>query len=274
LISIQVTKYTRRHGKAVRVRLNGYASRMIMIMARASAQYQGRIDAELALGDVCIMIRDVESGGDGSVLIHDMQGGLPPRNWMPAGSEIEEIEGGLAVTHLKREERLEIYIETVYAQQYHESTLVSKLNKLGAEREFSDRLATFLGLIGPGYTLIGREWRTVAGPVDLLCYDANGTLVAIEVKRRAINPNAIWQMRRYLHALARMSEWAGAPMRGLVIAPSLENAAKAMLREHADIDFVRVHYDDLLAAERAVTEAAKKLNPPNGDASSDSPPPS
>jgi RecB family endonuclease NucS len=221
---------------------------MIVILARASARYQGRIDAELSLGDVCILIRDIESGGDGSVLIHDMQMGIPPRNWMPAGSSMQVTEGGYVFEHEKRGEKLEVWVETIYASQSHYSQLTSKLAKLGAEREFSDRLALQVQLLGD-LVLVAREWRTPCGPVDLLCQDVNECPVAIEVKRRAIDPNAVWQMRRYLHAIGEDPAWKDQVPRGILVAPSLQKAAQRLIEQFDDLEFIRVTFDQLKELE-------------------------
>lgn len=231
---------------------------MILICARASAQYSGRIDAELALGDVIIQIRDAESGGDGSVLIHSMYGGLPPKNWMPAGSEYREEAGYILCVHRRREEQLEVWIEQEYSRQQWVPSLKGEIAKLGAERDFSDALATKPHLLEKGLRIMGREYRTSAGPIDIMGYHLPGIhikeklpvfrghhLVAVEVKRRRADPSAWWQMRRYLDALSVSHSWC--VRRGILAAPSLANATRTLLEERPEIPirFVRVHWEDV-----------------------------
>lgn len=215
---------------------------------RASARYEGRIDAELSLSDLVILIRDVERGGDGSCLVFDMQKGIPPRNWMPAGSQMQRTNDGLIFTHPQRGERLEIFIEQIYFEQALVPELGSELLKLGAEREFTALIAQHLDKLGDNLALAGIEYRTSAGPVDLLCQQTDtGQAVAVEVKRRKIFPSAIWQMRRYLDALRHDPEFRQPPPRGIMVAPSIAKPAQELLRRDPDITFVRLSYQDLKA---------------------------
>ena len=52
------------------------------------------------------------------------------------------------------------------------------------EAHLQELLAALPATIESGLTLIRREYPTAVGPVDLLCRDAQGNTVAIEIKRR------------------------------------------------------------------------------------------
>lgn len=56
--------------------------------------------------------------------------------------------------------------------------------------------------LGPGYTLVRREYMTAIGPVDLLVRDAGGASVAVEIKRRG-EIDGVEQLTRYLELLNR-----------------------------------------------------------------------
>ena len=58
------------------------------------------------------------------------------------------------------------------------------LQKDGVEAHLQELLAADPEVIAVGLTLVRREHPTDIGPVDLLCRDAEGNAVAIEVKRR------------------------------------------------------------------------------------------
>jgi RecB family endonuclease NucS len=221
---------------------------MRIIIARASARYAGRIDAELGLGDVCILIRDYESGGDGSVLVMDLEKGLGPRNWMPAGSITESTAAGLRIEHPGRGELLEIFIATIWSEQGASCQLRGDLRKLGAEREFSDVLATRLEMLGQGLHLVGREARTSAGPVDLLLTDAQQQPILVEVKRRRVTLADCYQLRRYLHALAASDQWHDHTLRGLLVGPVLAKNAKLLIDADEQLTFIRLSYHDLIAS--------------------------
>jgi RecB family endonuclease NucS len=221
---------------------------MIILLARASARYYGRIDAELALGDICLMIRSYEHGEDGSVLLHDMQAGIPPRNWMPAGSIMEKTSNGYRWTHSRGEgEVLEVFIDTIYSRSEHIGSLKTNLIKLGAEREFSDLLARKLDILGQDLELVKREWRSLAGPIDLLCVERQSLRpVCIEVKRRRVDINALWQTKRYLDAIASCHLYENAPRaRGLLIGPVIAQKVRERLSEEEMIDAIRVSYTEL-----------------------------
>ena len=57
-------------------------------------------------------------------------------------------------------------------------------------------------MLGHGYTLIRREYPTPVGPVDLLCRDESGAVVAVEVKRRG-EIDGVEQLTRYVELLTR-----------------------------------------------------------------------
>jgi RecB family endonuclease NucS len=216
---------------------------MRIILARASARYTGRIETDLGLGDVIIQIRSVESGGDGSVLVHDIQKGLQPRNWMPAESVLEDQGNILVFTHRKGE-RLEIYLDTVYLDHVQSGEMIrAEMVKTGTEREFSDLLVRKLHLVDPNLTVGEREYRTPAGPLDILCLDSqnNDRPVCIECKRVKVSLSDVYQARRYLHSLDMSPEWEGLPpARAVLVAPSLQKNAKALIDRDERLSFKRL----------------------------------
>jgi len=216
---------------------------MLTIHCRAMARYQGRIDAELGLGDLVIIIKSEEYGGDGSVVVHGPSL-VTPSNWMPAGTVLREQPGYLVFEHVERGELLEVWVEEEYHRHPQPVGLVGTLVKLGAEREFSDRLGEDPWLIEDGLGLVEREYRTPAGPVDLLCVDPGGMAVAVEVKRRIIDTSALWQLKRYLAHLKQDPQWESG-VRGILVGPHLRNSCKSHLAEEPDITFKRLGFEDI-----------------------------
>lgn len=183
------------------------------------------------------------------MLVLDPTKGMLPRNWMPGGSVITARPGGYLVEHVSKGEVLEIFIDRVYGEQSMEPKVLGELKKLGAEREFSDLLAQNLHLFETPQTgkltLVGREWRTPAGPVDLLAQCEDGNPLAIEAKRQKVILPDAYQLVRYFDSLAKMPEWRGCDIRGVLVAPSLANSAKEIIEERSDIRFVRASYKAL-----------------------------
>jgi len=63
-------------------------------------------------------------------------------------------------------------------------------------------LAEQVEVLGAGYTLIRREYPTPVGPVDLLCRDETGAVIAVEIKRRG-EIDGVEQLTRYVDLLSR-----------------------------------------------------------------------
>ena len=90
-------------------------------------------------------------------------------------------------------------------------------------------------------TLIRREYPTPIGPVDLLCRDADGVTVAVEIKRRG-EIDGVEQLTRYLEFLNRDERLA--PVRGMFVAQQVKPQART-LAEDRGIAWVEVDYDVL-----------------------------
>jgi RecB family endonuclease NucS len=220
---------------------------MQLIAARLSARYSGRIEAELSLGDAILLIRDYQSGGDGSVALYGARG-LQPRNWMPAGARHERTASGyrFSLSRGSLNEVLEVYIETVHGSLELVPQLDPVLVKLGGEREFADLLAAGLGRIEPGLEPLGREVRTAAGPIDIMARDGERRPVIIEVKRRQATLADLYQWRRYRDAIQADREWGRMHPRGLIIAPAATRELLAALDAEPRLVFVRLRYEDLV----------------------------
>ncbi|MGH9197903.1 MAG: endonuclease NucS domain-containing protein, partial [Acidimicrobiia bacterium] len=93
--------------------------------------------------------------------------------------------------------------------------------------------------------LLRREYPTDLGPVDLMCTDRNGALVAIEVKRRG-EIDGVEQLARYLERLS-LDDRLG-KVRGMLAAQSI--TPQARLWAHSkNIEAIEVDYEGLREAE-------------------------
>ena len=86
---------------------------------------------------------------------------------------------------------------------------------------------------------------TNLGPVDLLCKDQDGQVVAVEIKRRG-EISGIEQLSRYLESLNKDSVLA--PVRGILAAQSITPQAKTLAADRG-IGCVEVDYDALIGIE-------------------------
>jgi RecB family endonuclease NucS len=182
---------------------------------------------------------------DGSVSIHADDRAYKPLNWMSPPCRIEEAPGVWRVVN-KAGEELRITLEEVLHDSSYELGLDPGLVKDGVEAHLQELLAAAPGVLGDGYTLVRREYPTAIGPVDLLCRDAAGASVAVEVKRR-VNIDAVEQLTRYLELLNR--DPLLSPVAGVLAGQAVAAQART-LAEDRGIRCVVVDYDALRGIER------------------------
>ena len=115
------------------------------------------------------------------------------------------------------------------------------LQKDGVEAHLQELLAAAPHVLGEGLTLVRREYPTALGPVDLLCRDATGITVAIEVKRRG-EIDGVEQLSRYIERLALDTSLG--TIRGMFVAQVVKPQAR-VLAEARGFAVVEVDYDEL-----------------------------
>jgi endonuclease len=184
--------------------------------------YTGRLSAYLPEA-----VRLLVFKADGSVLVHADSGGYKPLNWMTPPTVIEAGDGVIVVRKRagRSEDRLEIRIAELLAEVEHELGEDSGLEKDGVERHLQEALAERPDALEDGLRLVRREWPTEIGPVDLMCRDADGGWVAVEIKRVG-TIEAVEQLSRYLEVLRRDPTLAAC--RGVLAAESVKPQARTL----------------------------------------------
>jgi hypothetical protein len=182
---------------------------------------------------------------DGSVSIHADDRAYKPLNWMSPPCRIEEAPGVWRVVN-KGGEELRITLDEVYHDSSHELGIDPGLRKDGVEAHLQELLAATPGALAVGYTLVRREYPTAIGPVDLMCRDAGGGSVAVEIKRRA-GIDAVEQLTRYLELLNR--DPLLAPVAGVLAAQAIAPQARTLAGDRG-IRCVVVDYDALRGVVR------------------------
>jgi RecB family endonuclease NucS len=210
-----------------------------LVIARCSVDYVGRLTAHLPMATRLLMVK-----ADGSVLVHADGGSYKPLNWMSPPCSLVEGEGTWTVTN-KAGEQLLITIEEVLAELSHELGVDPGLVKDGVEAHLQVLLAAHPGTLGEGMTLVRREYPTPIGPVDLLCRDAAGVSVAVEIKRRG-EIDGVEQLTRYLELMNRDALLA--PVRGIFAAQEIKPQARVLAVDRG-IECVTIDYDALRGAD-------------------------
>jgi endonuclease len=204
--------------------------RVRLIVATCAVEYQGRLGARLAPATRLIVMK-----ADGSLAIHSDSKAYKPLNWMnPPCSITETADSIVAVT--PKGESLRIELIEVFSDLAHELGDDPGLEKDGVEAELQELLAAHVVAIGPDLTLIRREYPTDIGPVDLLCTDADGRTIVVEVKRVG-EIAGVEQLVRYQERLDRDSRFA--PTRGVFVAERIKPQAR-VLAESRGIECVEV----------------------------------
>ena len=212
---------------------------MRLVIARCSVQYAGRLSTRLPSAVRLLVVK-----ADGSVLVHADGGGYKPLNWMSAPCTLAEDDGVWRVTN-RSGETMTVTVEEVLHDSAHQLGLDPGLVKDGVERHLQELLAERCQVLGPGWTLVRREYPTDIGPVDLLCRDQAGGYVAVEVKRRA-EIDGVEQLGRYLERLAPLLPG----IRGVLAAQSFKPQARVLAADRG-IVCVPLDYDALRGLESA-----------------------
>ena len=213
---------------------------MRLVVAECTVDYDGRLTAHLPRAVRLIMVK-----ADGCVAVHADGGAYKPLNWMTAPNVVREDDHAWTVTNPKGE-TLTITLHEVLNDTTHELGDDPGLQKDGVEAHLQELLAVDPARLGEGMHLIRREYPTEIGPVDLLCRDATGQVVAVEVKRRG-EIDGVEQLTRYLDFLNRQPDLS--PVRGLFVAQEIKLQAKTLASDRA-IEWREVDYDDLRGIER------------------------
>jgi len=201
---------------------------LVTLFGRCTVEYDGRAASSLAAGERHLMLKP-----DGTALVHTDEG-QKPVNWQPPGCVHDcRLDGGDLVVESRRSsptERLTVRFSGLAFAAAFDPTDEESLDVVGTEADLKRRILEEPSLVEAGFRPLATERRTPAGAVDVYGEDSEGRTVVLELKRRRVGPDAVGQLTRYVEALERDLH-AGAEIRGLLVAPSVTERAKALLAE-------------------------------------------
>ena len=203
------------------------------MIAQCTVDYVGRLTAHLPSARRLLLVK-----ADGSVSVHADDRAYKPLNWMSPPCWLTE-EADVWVVQNKAGEQLRITLELIEHDSSHELGVDPGLVKDGVEAHLQELLAEHIELLGEGYSLVRREYMTAIGPVDILCRDAAGASVAVEIKRRG-EIDGVEQLTRYLELMNR--DPLLAPVAGVFAAQQIKPQART-LAEDRGIRCVTLDYD-------------------------------
>ena len=221
---------------------------MRLVIARCQVDYAGKLTAHLPMAPRLLVVK-----ADGSVSVHADDKAYKPLNWMSAPCTLTVRVAGEAATDVAQAvsevwevrntsgDTLQITIAEVLHDSSHDLGLDPGLQKDGVEKHLQALLAENPSALGEGWTLVQREYYTPIGPVDLVCRDAIGGYVAIEVKRRG-EIDGVEQLTRYLELMRREPRFA--TLSGVLAAQQVKPQARVLAADRG-ISVVTVDYDAL-----------------------------
>lgn len=219
-----------------------YAPDVRILVARCTVDYMGRLTAHLPEAPRVIMVKS-----DGSVLVHSDGGSYKPLNWMSPPCTLRMEKGAdssvveVWTVENKAGEQLIVTLHEVLHEHEHELGVDPGLVKDGVEAHLQKLLAEHVESFGVGWRLVRREFPTAIGPVDLLCRDAEGRAVAVEIKRRG-EIDGVEQLTRYLDLLNR--DPLLSPVRGVFAAQEIKPQARVLAQDRG-IECMVIDYDAL-----------------------------
>jgi endonuclease len=228
-----------------------------LVIARCQVDYAGRLTAHLPMATRLILVK-----ADGSVSVHADDRAYKPLNWMsppcalvelpappPAEDAVPGLEPLVALWEVRGRDgdTLQISIAEVLHDFSHELGVDPGLQKDGVESHLQALLAEHPETFGRGWSVVRREHMTAIGPVDLLCRDASGAYVAVEVKRRG-EIDGVEQLTRYLE-LMRRDPLLGA-VKGVFAAQQIKPQARVLATDRG-ITCLTVDYDVLRGMDNA-----------------------
>jgi endonuclease len=228
-----------------------------LVIARCQVDYAGRLTAHLPMATRLILIKS-----DGSVSIHADDRAYKPLNWMSPPCSLVELApplpdppsplgdeplSALWEVRGKDGDTLQIWLAEVLHDSSHELGIDPGLQKDGVEAHLQALLAEHPEALAPGLSLVRREHPTPIGPVDLLCRDAAGAYVAVEIKRRG-EIDGVEQLSRYLDLMRR--DTLLGTVHGILAAQLIKPQAR-LLASDRGISCVIVDYDLLRGLDSA-----------------------
>ena len=201
---------------------------LITLFGTCTVEYDGRAASSLGPGARLLVLKP-----DGSALVHTDEGRTPV-NWQPPGSEHRAAvrDGRLRVRSVRTSpaETLDVWFSAVDQLVAYGVTGGRSVEVAGSEADLKERVLAHPELVEPGFEPLATERESEAGPIDVFGRDAAGRPTVVELKRRRVGPDAAGQLARYVNAVER-EEPDGTAVRGVLLAPSITDRARALLAD-------------------------------------------
>ncbi len=173
--------------------------KMIIIAAKCSSLFDGRIKSEVGESDRILIIKK-----DGSILLHGSEGTKPEQWQKKKLGPIKFIQRNNNIImesyRPRTDESFFITLSKIHKALIYNahSSLEEKSSVVGDEKDFVDFLVQNPKAIEEGLVILERERNLDLGFIDIIARDKNGLLVIVEVKKQNATPADAYQLERYV----------------------------------------------------------------------------
>ncbi|AHG03007.1 endonuclease [Halobacterium sp. DL1] len=203
----------------------------VSLVGRCATTFEGRAERALPAG-----VRQLLYKPDDTVLVHGASG-RDPVAWSSGGGVTASVVDDALELHCGEADgadTLTVRFQSVrHAAAFAPTSVAGDVS--GTEADLKERVLSNPDLVEAGFRPLATERETPAGPVDVYGRDANGAVVAVELKARQAGPSAASQLERYVTALRRDLH-ADAEVRGVLVAPEVTEKTRRLLAE-SGLDF-------------------------------------
>ncbi len=242
--------------------------KLCLVVGHCHVKYKGRAASKLSSGDRLLVIKPdgtflvhqnskmaaINYQGPGAFISTELKKAAETQNTgktektkkaeigKPEKSGIEDTSILLIVKAERKkpqEEVIEVAFDSLQSAQSFKLQDDETLKLFGSERQLADLLEQDLGLVEKGLHPLQTESHFNKGAIDILAQDAQGKLVAIELKRRTAGLDAVTQLVRYVKQL---SQRKNTKIRGLLCAPEITPNALTMLEEEG-LEYFKLDYE-------------------------------
>ena len=196
----------------------------VSLVGPCEATASGRATRDLATG-----IRQLLWKPDDTLVVHGASG-RDPAAWASGGPVTAEVSDRLVVAcdGDSAADALRVRFDAVHAATAFDPAPADATTVSGTEADLKARVLADPDLVEPGFRPLATERETPAGRVDVYGRDADGNVVAVELKNVRASPSAASQLERYVTALRRDLH-ADADVRGVLVAPAVTAKTRRLL---------------------------------------------
>lgn len=221
------------HRDAANHIINGLSSgKVATIQGYCVVDYDGRAQSDDPAEGYFVTILKP----DGTALVHSNEK-YKPMNWQPSGAEIKPRltdEGDLRIL-AESDEYLEVLYKEVFSVTLLEAEPRSELDLVGTEEDMHARIMNNPSLISDEFDALENEKEFSFGRVDIFGEEGEVPVI-VEVKRRSITRDHIYQLYTYL---MEFEKEYGEEAKGILVSPDCTEYMLDVMEEY-DISFVEV----------------------------------